>query len=216
MKSVFAAALALAAAVTAGSAGATTITDPIGDLLTTYTGPKGADLDVVNVSVSLSGSNFLISGTLNGAVGTTADTEYVFGVNTGGAGAPFSPFETHVLFNSVVVLNPDATGIVVDNIASPTVTPLAAGAVTVSGDTISGVIPIALLPSTGLTAGQYGWNLWPRLVGMDFDQIADFAPNDGTFAAVPEPSGWALTIMGFGGLGAMLRTRRRTARSATA
>jgi hypothetical protein len=51
---------------------------------------------------------------------------------------------------------------------------------------------------------------------MDFDQIADFAPNDGTFAAVPEPSGWALTIMGFGGLGAMLRTRRRTARSATA
>jgi hypothetical protein len=38
-----------------------------------------------------------------------------------------------------------------------------------------------------------------------------FAP----FVGVPEPASWALMIMGFGGLGAVVRTRKR-ASSATA
>jgi hypothetical protein len=210
MKSILAgAALALSAALAAGPSQATTITDPAGDFLATYTGPQDGDMDVLSVTASIMGTNLMLSAVLNGAIGTTANSEYVFGVNTGGAGAPFTPFETGVLFNSVIVLNPDATGVVVNDIASPTITPLAMGAVTVSGDTISGIIPLSLLPSTGLTPGQYGLNLWPRLVGMDFAQISDFAPDNSTFAAVPEPSNWALMILGVGAMGAVLRSNRR-------
>jgi hypothetical protein len=213
MKSILAGALGLAAVLAVAPALATTITDPAGDFLPTYTGPHDGDLDVLSVSVSVSGADFLISGTMNGAIGTTAASEYVFGVNTGGAGAPFTPFETGVLFNSVIVLFPDATGIVVDNIFSPTITPLTS--VTVSGDTISAVVPIALLPTTGLAPDHYGFNLWPRLMPMPFQNISDFAPGDSTFAAVPEPATWALMIGGFLGIGAAQRARRRGVRAAT-
>lgn len=37
-----------------------------------------------------------------------------------------------------------------------------------------------------------------------------------TFNTVPEPSAWALTLMGFGGLGAVLRRRRMAATTAAA
>lgn len=45
-------------------------------------------------------------------------------------------------------------------------------------------------------------------------ELADFQGNSltGTFGgAIPEPGTWALMIMGFGGAGALLRSRRRTA-----
>ena len=212
MKSVLAGALGFAVVLAGAPALANTITDPVGDFLPTYTGPQDGDMDVLSVSVTLSGADFMISGTMNGAIGTTANSEYVFGVNTGGAGAPFGPFAPGVLFNSVVVLDPNGTGIVVDNIASPTITPL--GSVTVSGDTISAVVPVALLPSTGWTPDIYGWNLWPRLTPMPLDNISDFAPDDSTFPTVPEPATWALMIVGFLGVGAMQRARRRSVRSA--
>jgi hypothetical protein len=211
VKSVLAGALGLAVVLAGAPALATTITDPAGDFLSTYTGPHDGDMDVLSVSVAVSGADFWISGTMNGPIGTTANSEYVFGVNTGGAGAPFAPLETGVLFNSVVVLLPNGTGVVVDNIASPTITPLSS--VTVSGDTISAMVPIALLPSTGWTPDIYGWNLWPRLTPMPFANISDFAPDDSTFAAVPEPATWALMIVGFLGVGAMRRARRRSVRA---
>jgi len=48
---------------------------------------------------------------------------------------------------------------------------------------------------------------------VDGGQLSDFSASSlaGTFGgAVPEPGTWALMIMGFGGAGAMLRSRRRT------
>ena len=80
-----------------------------------------------------------------------------------------------------------------------------------SGDTISASVPLSLLPSSGFMPTQFGFNLWPRLNGGDFTNIADFAPNNSTFAAVPEPASWALMIVGFGALGGMVRARRRAA-----
>ena len=218
MKSVLAGALALTAMLGAASANATTVTDPAGDFLTSYIGPKGADLDALSASVSLVGSNFVVSGTVNGAIGTTAGAEYVFGVNTGGALPLFAPEETGVLFDDVIVLAPGAASFVADDLTNPmgpTVIGLDNSAITISGDTFSAVIPISDLPSTGLTPGRFGFNLWPRMPGTDFDEIADFAPNNTTFAAVPEPASWGLMILGLGALGAAMRGRRHGIASAS-
>ena len=210
MRSLFAGALALAACIAASPVQATTIVDPVGDFLPTFVGPHNGDLDVVNFSAKLSGTDFLLSATMDDALGLTPSAIYVIGVNRGGAGAPFGPNGLPgVLFNSVVVLMPDATGVV--NLIPSGTAPLAAGAVTVAGATISAVVPLALLPSTGFTPEQYGFSIWPRLATGDFTVIADFAPNDSTIAVIPEPGAWALMLLGFGALGAMMRWRRRAA-----
>ena len=208
MRSLFAGALALAACIAASPVQATTIADPSGDFLPTFIGPNNGDLDVVSFSAKLVGTDFLLSAMMDADLGLTPGAIYVVGVNRGGAGAPFAPNGLPgVLFNSVVILMPDATGVV--NLI-PGATPLAAGAVTVSGDTISALVPLSLLPSTGFTPDQYGFSIWPRLATGDFTSIADFAPNDSTIAVVPEPGAWALMLLGFGALGAMIRWRRRS------
>ena len=66
-------------------------------------------------------------------------------------------------------------------------TPLAAGAITISGPDLTAVIPLSMLPSTGFAPADYHFNLWPRDGLGTNDQIADFAPDASTFA-VPEPS----------------------------
>ena len=203
---------------------ATTISDPANDFLPTYVGPHDGDLDALSVTADLVGSNFLISATLDGPIGVTPGSEYVFGVNTGGATALFAPFETGVLFNSVIVLSnaTNSSGQVVAGLTTPGGPMVSAlSSVTVSRDTISAVVPVADLPSTGLAPGQYGFNLWPRLdnpqAGQSaFSAIADFAPDNSTFAAVPEPASWTLMMLGVGGLGAALRAGRRRPMPATA
>lgn len=206
MKSLLLGALALAASIGAGQAQATTILDPVGDYVPGFVGPQLGDLDVLSFSVGIDGSDFLLNATMNGAIGTTAGGIFVFGVDRGGGGAGFAANGLPgVLFNSVVVLNPDGTGLV--NLI-PGATGLAPGAVTISGATISGRIPIALLPSTGFAPERYGFNLWPRLAEGTFTSIADFAPDNATISPIPEPASWALLITGFGILGAALRARR--------
>jgi hypothetical protein len=227
MKSILAgAALALTAALAAGPSLATTITDPAGDFLATYTGPKNPDLDIRSVTVSLDNSNdFVVSATMNGPLGQTADADYVFGVNTGSGVPLFGPSENHVLFDSAIVLNtgkgstPPVVASDLLNPSGPVITVIGSGAgtgsVSVSGDTITGIIPISLLPGS-LTPGRYGFNLWTRIgITANFPtDFADFAPDNATFTAVPEPSNWALMILGVGAMGAMLRSSRRRTRPA--
>jgi hypothetical protein len=194
MQSALAGAFALAVTLTAGSAFATTITDTTGFLSPAfYSGPRNGDMDIKSVSASIDGSNFILSATLDGPIGTTAGAKYVWGINTGDGTAAFAAEGlTKLLFNDVVVINP----------AAPT------AGVTISGDTIKDVVSIASLKSEGFSPSQFGFSFWPNLGAAG---NSDFAPDNATFtaSAVPEPASWAMMLVGFGALGAVTRHARR-------
>ncbi len=188
---------------------AASITDPAGDFLATFAGSSAsADLDVLSATVTYNpGTDFYtLSSTQAGAVGSTAAGFYVWGVNRGAGVANFAANGVPgVRFDSVVFLRPNGTG-------SVGATPLPAGSVTISGNTITGVVSGSLLPSTGFAKIDYTWNLWPRdgAAGTGFVQISDFAPDNSNFTAtvVPEP---ATTAMLLAGVAALLGLRRRRA-----
>src|SRR4051794_13794400 len=77
-------AVALAASISiAGSAHATTVTDPIGDVLNGFDAAAHADLDVVSASGTYNATHLFLSSTQNGAVGTSVGNLYVWGVDRG-------------------------------------------------------------------------------------------------------------------------------------
>jgi hypothetical protein len=192
----------------AGAAQAATVADPVGDFLPSFVGTHDPDLDVTSFSVNYDpvGLAFSLSATLAGPINPALPGLYVIGVNTGtGAIAPFAGIgEPNVIFNQVaVVQKTGAAAIGLNNLTA-----------NISGNAFSLVVPLSLLPSTGFTPQDYGWNLWPRNGLGNNNQISDFAPENATLAAgIPEPASWALMIAGFAVLGGVLR-RRRTVRMA--
>jgi len=220
---------ALAAALSASAAHATTVADAVGDILPTFvantaTTDNFADLDVATASVTFDAQNVYLSSTMAGAVGSTTSGFYVWGVDTG-AGIPFfqnlhNSDPTHqpdiglgVNFDTFIVLTPNGaggTGSVHSLIGEATQT-LADGAITVDGNTINAVIPRGFLIAHGFGIDQFGFNIWPRITGFDSGDVSDFAPDHQNFSgsAVPEPAAWALLIAGFGLAGSSLRRRRQ-------
>jgi hypothetical protein len=180
-----------------------------------YAGPPNPALDVLSVNVVLNTSQDTftftqtmagpISGLINPTTGALLGS-YSWGINHGYSSSNFAELGLpNVLFDAVLTLNPNGTGSY-----RGTATP--AGAVTVSGDTLTAVLPASflapppqpanaqgpLLPDTGWT-----FNLWPRSsfqpngtsIPFGDAQIADFAPDAIDFASVqvvPEPPSLAM------------------------
>ena len=218
---------ALSAALCASAAHATTVHDDAHDRLPTFVANTATtdnfdDLDVVSASATFDDQNLYLSATMAGAIGSTVDGFYVWGLDTG-SGIPFfqnlhnsDPLHqpdigNGVIFDTFIILNPNGTGSVHYFSGAPTNT-LSASAIGIDGDVLSAAIPLSMLHLTnGFGVGDIGANIWPRITGFDNTHVSDFAPNDRNFqasAAVPEPASWALMIMGFGGLGVALRRRR--------
>ncbi len=205
---------ALAIAMTS-PVSAAPLADAANDFLPSYTGPQNGDLDVLSVQALFDGTSITLSALLNGPVGTTAGASYIWGIDRGAgtarlaAGTP--SVGSGVLFDAVAAFRPNGTGSVTTfpAVGAPTVTNLAANAITINGSFISGVIPLSLLPSRGFAPDQYRFNLWPRS-GAGNAAISDFAPNNSTFAAdvVPEPASWMLLLAGLGLTAGVLRQRR--------
>lgn len=209
------AALLAASLLVSAPAVANTLADPAGDFLPSFAGPLNGDLDIISVTATYDGTNVYLSSTQNAAIGTTTGAVYVWGVDRGAGTARLAsgtpPLGTGVLFDGVIQLRANGTGQVTTfpEVGSPTTTPLASAAITISGNGISGIIPLSLLPSRGFSVAQYAYNLWPRSPGTGNTFIPDFAPDNSSFVAsvVPEPASWALFIAGFGLVGATLRRR---------
>lgn len=191
-------------ALSAGPAGAVTITDPAGDFAPGYL-DAAPDLDVRSFTVNYNGDTqlFSLAATMNGIINPATVGVYVIGVNTGtGPNAPFAAIGApNVRFNQTIRINKDGTGLV-------GATPITA---TIVGDTFTVNLAASLFPSTGFAPQNYGFNLWPRNGVGAGTFVTDFSPNDGTIAAtVPEPATWGLLTLGFGLVGSALRRRSRT------
>lgn len=190
--------------LTLSGASAAPITDPTGDFLSSYTGPKNADLDIVSIDPIFDGSTFTLRSTSAGAIGTTQGGIFVWGVNRGSNTAGFGAFRPGVLFDAVIIGNPTGSSRVsVNGVA----TVLPSSAVTFSGNMLSVAVPLSLLPSTGFAAMDYMFNLWPRSGAGGNPVIADFAPDnsDAAVAFVPEPATMALLLVGLVGIFAARR-----------
>ena len=202
--------IVLSAALTLGAspALATTVTDPVGDFAPTYTGPLDADLDVTSFTVQyLTGSStFQLSATFAGLIDTAKLGFYVIGANTGTGTNSFAAIGLgNVRFNQAIVIQKDGSAAIA-GVALP------AGSVTIAGNGFTALVPLSRLPPTGFVPADYGFNLWPRtaVAGITGNAaISDFAPNNATIASSPEPSTWAMLVLGFGAVGIAMRRRHR-------
>lgn len=169
-----------------GAAQAAGVSDPAGDFIPTYTGPKAGDLDVLSIQGVYDGVNIRLDGVVNGAPGATPGGAYVWGIQRGAGTARFGPVAPGVLFDSVVTVTPGGVSSVRDLVSGASVV-LPASAVVVSGNKVSVTFSAALLPSLGLTTPRYLINLWPRTAAG----ISDFAPDNSDAAltlAFPTPA----------------------------
>ena len=152
-----------------------------------YTGPQRPALSAIAAdgSFSTGAQTITVTAKMAGPVFTGGPNFYVWGWDRGGASTGAAPFpdEPNVKFNAVLVVTADPangttlTGIInlLDGSAPKPVTPVLAAA-----DTIQVSFPASMLPSTGFTAANYTWNLWPRngLGGTPAAQIASFIPDN--------------------------------------
>lgn len=206
------------------AAAALAVVDGQNDWLSTYTGTQDASLDFVEAHAAMGPNMLHLTATTHGAPGALPGSIYVFGIDRGAGTARLTLGMPAVgpdkLFDALAVMIPNGTLRVVTflTMGPPTISVLP-GAVSLDGNSISAVVPLSLLPSTGYAFADYRYMLWSRLrvnpqADGPNDEIADFAPDIGTFTAdVPEPDAWVLLIAGFGTIGVSIRRRSGSRRS---
>lgn len=211
-----AAAFALLASATAAPA---TVVDPADDFLSTYTGPPNGDVDILNGDVAFDGTSFFLNAMMDGTIGTTPGTLFVWGINRG-SGTPRLTFGSPsvgagILFDAVIVMFPDGTlrVVTIPLAGAPTIS-MIAGGTTIAGDSLSATVPLALLGSMGFAPEDYVFNFWsrtrvnPALDGTNAE-IADFLASPQQARAVPEPATWLTLLLGFGIIGTVMRKARK-------
>jgi hypothetical protein len=209
------------ALLTSASAALAQVADPAGDLIGTYTGPTNADLDILSGDVAFDGTSYFLRTTIDGNVGTTAGSLFVWGVDRG-SGAPRLTFGNPsvgagILFDAVVVMFPDGTlrVVTIPLAGAPTISQFAGGTA-ITGDSLSATVPLSLLGSMGFAPEDYTFGLWsrarvnPALDGTNAE-IADLLMSSGALnaRAVPEPGTWLTMLLGFGVAGAAIRRRKK-------
>lgn len=210
MRNWFTAALSGLLFASALPIGAAVISDPANDFLPTYTGPKTGDLDVITAQVFFDGTNFTFTSTQNGLIGTTPAGIFVWGINRGSGTPGFPVIAPGVLFDSVFIINPSGASTFRDSI-SGVATPITN--ITVSGATVTGVVPLSVMPTRGFAAINYTVNLWPRSGAAGDGALADFAPNNSNAAVTvltPEPG--TMGFVAFFSVAGLALARRRKIR----
>jgi len=186
------------------------IVDPVGDFLPTYTGPHDAGLDVVAHEVLLQGNRMIFFGRMAGPIAPTQAIGgvYLVGLDRGRGtprflNPPAAPpvIGPNVLFDSVLRINPNGTGLF-NNLVGGGSTPLNPADIDISGDEFIASVPLSLLlPAATLPPEQWTYNLWPRN-GVGFNvQVSDLAPDDGNSPVVVVPEPPSLALFGIGALG---------------
>jgi hypothetical protein len=196
--------LGVAALSLAGAAQATSVPDGTGDFLSGYTGSRNANLDITNFSVVYNAATlkFTVTTTFAGLIqdDLSASTLYVLGVDTGAHTAHFTDIiNGGVDFSQAFQIKRDGT----------------TANSTIDGNTLTTVISLSSLASTGADPLHYGFSLWSKDSSKTGNAgLGDFSPNGGNIAAVPEPASWALMLGGFGLVGGAMRRRRTSVRFA--
>ena len=190
--------LALVLSLLAGPARADEIPDEAGDFLATYTGPHDAGLDVVGHEVSFLGDRLIFFARMDGPIAPTQAIGgvYLIGLDRGQGTPRFlggTPIiGPNVLWDLIVRINPNGTGLVNNQVAGM-VTPLNPADISINGNEFTASVPLSLL-MPGATRLPLAWtyNVWPRngvIIGQN-GNVSDLAPDDGNspVQAVPEPA----------------------------
>jgi hypothetical protein len=193
-------------AVWLAPAHAALIPDPVGDFLSTYTGPHDPGLDVLAHEVTLVGDRLNFFGQMAGPIAPTQEIGglYVIGVDRGQGTPRFlngTPvIGPNVVWDSILRINPNGTGLF-NNVVGGVVTPLAATDISINGNEFTASVPLSLMtPAATRPPQEWTYNLWPRngLVPGNNEHVSDLAPDDGNspVQVVPEPASLALLALG--------------------
>ena len=198
------------------------VIDPVGDFLPTYTGPQNGDLDALSLFVVFSESGVTLTSTVNGTVGDTLGSAFIWGVDRGSGtdrlitSGPPAVGPADLFLDAVVRLESGGGGRVMTfpTVGAPITTLLDPSTISISGSTITTTIPFDVLFSTGFDHEDYTYAFWTRSELGSQAFIADLAPDGGSFrgTAVPEPATWMMMIAGFGLVGGAMRMARRRRR----